>query len=183
MAMNVHCFLKVNGADVEGDSSVTSLGREGSIECVYFEQSVKTVRSAVTGQATGRRQHEPILIRKPIDRSSPLLAKALAQNSVVDAEFRFYRPNPAGDGTTQHFYTVAIKQGRIASFKDYLPPTTEPANSLIPPLEEVGMVFTAIRWTHVPGGIEHEDTWSGLAARKAVARPRAAAAPGRRKRG
>ena len=56
MAETVHCYLKASGAEIKGDSTQTSLGREGSIECVYYEQAVKTAREAGSGMATGRRQ-------------------------------------------------------------------------------------------------------------------------------
>jgi len=36
MAQTVHLFLKVNGEDVQGESSQTSEGRENSIECTFF---------------------------------------------------------------------------------------------------------------------------------------------------
>jgi type VI secretion system secreted protein Hcp len=158
MALSVHLFLKANGTDVRGNSTQTSLGREGSIECVRYEQAVTTARDAGTGMATGRRQYQPILIRKPIDRSSPLLMKALTQNEVIDATFKFFRPNPAGDGTVEQFYTVAITKGRISSVKQFVPDTMEPATSTEPPLEDVSFVFQRISWTFNDGGIVHEDS-------------------------
>jgi type VI secretion system secreted protein Hcp len=160
MAETVHLYLKANGADIKGESSQTSLGREGSIECVYYEQAVKTAREAGSGMATGRRQYEPLLLRKRIDKSSPLIAKALVENQVIEGVFKFFRPNPSGDGTTQQFYTVSIKQGRVASQKQIVPDTIVPATSTEPPLEEVTFVFHTIKWVFTDGGIEHEDTWN-----------------------
>ncbi len=106
MAETVHLFLKGNGFDIQGESTQTSIGRENSIECLSFKSSVLTVREKGTAIATGRRQHEPIVIHKRIDKSSPLLIKALCDNQVIEAEFKFYRPNPTGDGTTEQFYTM-----------------------------------------------------------------------------
>jgi type VI secretion system secreted protein Hcp len=160
MAETVHLYLKASGADIKGDSTQTSLGREGSIECVYYEQAVKTAREAGSGMATGRRQYEPLLIRKRIDKSSPLLCKALVENQVIEAKFKFFRPNPTGDGTTEQFYTVEIKQGRIASQKQIVPDTIVPATATDPALEEITFVFHTISWTYTNGGVTHEDTWS-----------------------
>ena len=159
MAETVHLYLKASGADIKGDSTQTSLGREGSIECVYYEQAVKTAREAGSGMATGRRQYEPLLIRKRIDKSSPLLCKALVENQVIEAKFKFFRPNPTGDGTTEQFYTVEIKQGRIASQKQIVPDTIVPATATDPALEEITFVFHTISWTYTNGGVTHEDTW------------------------
>ena len=160
MAETVHLYLKANGTDIKGESTQTSLGRENSIECVYFESAVRTAREASSGRATGRRQYEPIIIRKRIDKSTPLLAKALAQNEVIEATFKFFRPAPGGDGTTEQFFTVNIAEGRVSSFKMVVPDTLEPATSTAPPLEEVAFVFHTINWTYEPAGTSHEDSWS-----------------------
>jgi type VI secretion system secreted protein Hcp len=160
MAETVHLYLKANGSDIAGESTQTSLGRENSIECVYYEQGVKTAREAGSALATGRRQYEPIRVLKRIDKSTPLLAKALVENAKIDATFKFYRPNPTGDGTTEQFYTVDIKNGRIASFKQVSPNCIEPASTTDPPLEQLTMVFHTITWTYTNGGITHQDSWS-----------------------
>jgi type VI secretion system secreted protein Hcp len=110
--------------------------------------------------ATGRRQYEPVVCRKRIDKSSPLLHKAMVNNEVIDGVFKFYRPSPKGDGTTEQFYTVTIKQGRIAGLKQHNPDVFEPASATRPPMEEVSFVFHTISWTYTDGGVTHEDTWS-----------------------
>jgi type VI secretion system secreted protein Hcp len=148
MAETVHLYLKANGTDIKGESTQTSLGRQDS-----------TAREAGSGIATGRRQYEPLLIRKRLDKSSPLLAKALTENQVIDATFKFFRPNPTGDGTTEQFYTVTLKKGRIASLMQIVPDTIVPATSVDPVLEEVTFVFHTISWTYTNGGVTHEDTW------------------------
>ena len=101
MAMTVHLYLTANGTKIDGDSSILSLDRENSIECLSFEDSVRTAREASSGMASGERTYEPVRVTKRIDKSSPLLAKALCDNEVIEATFKFFRPNPAGDGTTQ----------------------------------------------------------------------------------
>lgn len=161
MAETVHLFLKASGSDIKGESSQSSLGRADSIECVYFEQAAKSAREAASGLATGRRQYDPIVIHKRIDKATPLLAKALVNNEGVEGTFKFYRPNPKGDGTTQQFFSVAIKGGRVFSQKLLVPNTLDPELVNEPPLEEVGFVFHTINWTYTDGGISHEDTWAG----------------------
>lgn len=159
MAETVHLYLKANGTDIQGDSTQTSLGRENSIECVHFEASVKTARETGSALATGRRQHEPIWIRKRIDKATPLISKALCRNEVIDGIFKFFRPNPLGDGTTEQFYTVEIKKGRVASQRHFVPDTINPASSSDPPMEEVAFVFHTIIWTYTNGGVTHQDSW------------------------
>jgi type VI secretion system secreted protein Hcp len=161
MAETVHLFLKANGADIEGESVEGSLGRENSIECLYYEQAVSTAREAASGMATGRRQYQPLLVRKRIDKSSPLILKALTENQAIEGTFRFYRPNPVGDGTTEQFYTVTIRKGRVASVKQLVPDVLDPETSNQPPQEEVTFVFSNIEWTYEQGGITHQDNGDG----------------------
>src|SRR5215510_8717103 len=66
MAETVHLFMKANGTAIDGQSTQTSLGREKSIECIYFEHVVNAARETASGIATGRRTYDPILIRKRI---------------------------------------------------------------------------------------------------------------------
>jgi type VI secretion system secreted protein Hcp len=159
MAETVHLFLKGNGFDIQGESTQTSIGRENSIECLSFKSSVLTVREKGTAIATGRRQHEPIVIHKRIDKSSPLLIKALCDNQVIEAEFKFYRPNPTGDGTTEQFYTIAFRRGRVSQIELISPDVIAPASTNAPPTEQVSFVFHTISWTYANGGVTHEDTW------------------------
>jgi len=100
------------------------------------------------------------MIRKRIDKSTPLLAKSLCRNEVIEGTFKFFRPNPTGDGTTEQFFTVVVKQGRINSQKLVNPDVIVPATATEPPLEEVSFVFHTIEWTYTNGGISHEDTWN-----------------------
>lgn len=159
MAETVHLYLKSNGEDIKGESTQTSLDREGTIECLSFVDSVRTAREKGSGLATGRRTYEPIVIRKRIDASSPLLARSLCNNEVVEGVFKFFRPAPSGDGTTEHFFTVEFAEGRLASLRRVSPDTIDPASATEPPTEECSIVFHNITWTYEPSGAMHHDNW------------------------
>lgn len=159
MALAVHAEITAAGNAIKGESSVESLDRADTIECLEFLDGVRTAREAATGVATGERSYEPIRFRKKIDCASPLLAKALCNNETVEAKFRFFRPNPAGDGTTEHFYTIELAEGRVSSIERHSPSVIDPASSNEPATEMVGLVFGKISWTYEPGGQMHTDEW------------------------
>ncbi|MGC3998841.1 MAG: type VI secretion system tube protein TssD [Anaeromyxobacter sp.] len=161
MAETIHLTLKINGNAIKGESTQNSMGRADTIECISYEQSVHSAREAATGMVTGRRQFSPLKIVKRIDKSSPLLLKALSLNEKVEGVFKFYRPNPTGDGTTEMFYTAEIKEGNIASVKQLVPTTIRPETAGEPPQEEITFVFRTITWTFSNGGVTHTDSWSG----------------------
>lgn len=160
MAMTVHLYLTANGTKIDGDSTILSLDRENSIECLSFEDSVRTAREASSGMASGERTYEPIRITKRIDKASPLLAKALCNNEVIEATYKFFRPTPSGDGTTEQHFTVEIQEGRVGSITRVSPDVIDPASANAPPCEEVTFVFGYIRWAYEVDGIEHIDHWS-----------------------
>lgn len=158
MAETVHLYLKANGTDIKGESTQTSLGRADSIECLFFQDSVRTAREKGSGLATGRRTYEPVEIIKRIDKSSPLLAKALCNNEKIDGIFKFFRPNE-DTGETEHFFTVEIEKGRLAGIKRVSPNVIDPAAGAEPPTETVTFVFHSITWTYENGGVMHRDSW------------------------
>ncbi|MGH7535527.1 MAG: type VI secretion system tube protein TssD [Gemmatimonadales bacterium] len=149
--------LKIQGTEVHGD--VALKGVEGMIECLSYEQEVATPVStaAGTGASTGRRQYQPLKITKRIDQASPLLMKALTQSQMIEGTFRFYRIGKTG--TVQQFYTVEIRQARVASIKQVNPDRLVPASATQPALEEVAFTFNTIKWSYLDGGVTFEDTW------------------------
>lgn len=159
MAETVHLELKANGNPIQGESTQHDLGRESSIECLVFRDSVRTARELGSRAAVGRRVHEPIEIVKRIDKASPLLAKALCKNERIEGTFKFFRPNPSGDGTTEQFFTIDIMDGRIDAIERHSPNAIDPAASKAPPLETVRFVYGKIRWVYMPSGAEYMDDW------------------------
>lgn len=159
MAQNIHVWVRgQNVGEVRGDSTVTSMDREGSIEAFKLEYMVKTHIEA-SGMATGERSHGPVTITKRIDQSSPILHQALCNNEELEVTIKFYRPNPIGDGTTEHFYTIRLRQGRISSIRTISPSTVDQITESLPAMEEVSFVFGRITWIYESGGIEFEDEW------------------------
>ena len=78
---------------------------------------------------------------------------------MIEGVFKFFRPNPAGDGTTEHFFTVEIKEGRVASITRVSPDVIDPASAMEPPTEQVSFVFHTITWTYESTGASHTDDW------------------------
>ena len=112
---------------------------------------------SVTGRATADRDYEPVRIVKRQDKATPLIWKALCDNAVVEALFQFYRPN--ADGVTENYYTVELKEARIATIDFSSPHSNFEGGSQASPTESVTIVFNNMKQTFNDGGIEHEDVW------------------------
>ncbi|MGH1345479.1 MAG: type VI secretion system tube protein TssD [Nannocystales bacterium] len=157
--MSLSLILSANGTVLEGESTVSSFDRGPTIECQSFCDSVRTAREGGTGQATGRHSFDPIKFTKKMDKSSPLLAKALCNNEVIEASWTFYRPNPDGDGTVQQFFRIEVKEARIASIVRTSSDAIDPASANLAPIEEISIVFHTISWEDLVNNTIHEDNW------------------------
>ena len=148
--VSVALFLEINGTKIDGENPVTSLDRENSIQVLSISNAVTTPRDAASGQLTGARQHKPITFTKRIDKSTPLLYKALTQNEqITEAQFRFYRS--AQGGGEELFYTIVLQNGYVSFVGD------AGGKSDDVPTEMVSFVFQNITWTYEPTGTTHTD--------------------------
>lgn len=159
MAQTVHLWLIIDGTDIEGESTISSLERDGSIECLSFHYGVEIPYDVETGEVTTKRQHGPVTVYKRIDKSTPLLLKALCRHETVNsAEFRFYRPDTTGGGAEEHFYTVLLSNGYIASVEQLSEDAIIGGENAPPMIEEVSFVFQEISWTYESNGATHRDS-------------------------
>ncbi|RYX83390.1 type VI secretion system tube protein Hcp [bacterium] len=147
---DVHLSLKASGVEIKGE--VIQKGRENSIECFGYEQETQA-------NPTGRRTYQPLVIRKRIDKASPLLMKALIKNENISATFKFYRTPQRGTAGSQasqeHYYTVTLSDARILSVRQVMPDTRE--SNAGATTEEVQFGFSKINWTYTVGGVSMDD--------------------------
>lgn len=164
MAQAVQAFLTANGQPINGESTQEAfcgIDMAQSIECVSWDYGVSSPTEPQTGLSAGRRSHDPIVITKRIDASSPLLFKACCQNVRIEGVFMFFRPSIDGTGDTEHFYSVEITGGRIARIKQTSPNVEEPGASTTPPMETIAITFSQIMPRYERGGACHTDSWKG----------------------
>ncbi len=159
-AETVHLTLVgKNQGWIKGESTQVSLGRENTIECVAYTQMVVMEPDPKTGAAGEVRDHFPITILKRLDKSSPLLYRAWRTGEPCTATFRFFRPNPTGDGTTQQYFTVVLRGARISGLRREVPNTFEPATSTLPVVERVSFTYGDYIEIFEDGGVEDGDMW------------------------
>ncbi len=162
MSGRVYLRLKANGQDIKGESSVSKIGDEDVsqlIECDHYSEACKTAQEAGSMTPTGTRLYEPIVIRKNVDASSPLLMRALTDTEPCEGEFLFFRPTKSS-GKQEKFFTITIGDARICAVKRYLiGDDVDVSASGKPPQEEISFVFGKITWKHETGNTEHDDMW------------------------
>lgn len=157
--MAYQTYLKLKGAkqgDIKG--SVTQKGREGLIAVIAVDHEIISPRDPATGQASGKRQHQPLVIVKELDRSSVPLRQALITNETLTAwELQFWTPSFQGDDT--QVYTIRLTNAGIASIHFAMSDTRDAQFSARAPYEEVAFAYEAIEWSWTDGGLTASDDW------------------------
>lgn len=157
MALNAYLRLKgQRSGEIKG--SVTQRGREGKIMVIAVSHSVVSPREAGSGQATGRRMHKPLVITKELDKSSPLLYKAFADNELL-TEFELQFWQPSATGTEKQHYTIRLTNAQIAAIDFRMLNNKHPDLASYAEYEEVAFTYQKITWTWNDGGITADDVW------------------------
>ena len=146
--VNWGALLFVEGS-VSGpiEGSVSEQGVEGGMAVIGMSHGVSTERDAASGLPTGKRQHKPVSITKPIDKATPLLFNALVNNeALTSVEIQFFRDGR--DGKDGVYYTIELENASIASME-----------TALPNYEEVSFTYQKIIVTWEEGGITAEDDW------------------------
>jgi type VI secretion system secreted protein Hcp len=154
-------YLTVTGktqGQIKG--AVTQKGRENTILVHSFDVEVSVPFDPASGQATGKRQHQPIVILKDVDLASPRLWSALVTNeSLVTCVLDFWVPAATPAGTDTKVYTVSLTNALITSIHEFMADDEPPADTDQPMQEEVAFTYQKIQWTWTDGGITATDDW------------------------
>jgi type VI secretion system Hcp family effector len=87
-------------------------GIEGEIEVQSFSWGVSSPRDVATGQSSGKRQYQPLIIRKRIDKSTPLLFRMSGDSKQYIGTVTIVKR--ATEGTPE--YKVTFQDVFISSF-------------------------------------------------------------------
>ncbi len=156
MARPIYLFLKSNNVPINGESEVTSMDRADAIECFYYESGISSDRNGGSASAVGKHVKTNIVIRKRLDKATGLLSKALCTDEKIDGVFKFYRTKRGGDGKVEMFFTIEMKDARIATQEILIANASSDATGH-PPMEMLTFATPWIEWKFVDGGVGHID--------------------------
>lgn len=155
----LNAYLRLWG-EKQGEirGGVTQAGRENSIMVIAYSHDLSSPRDASSGMPTGKRQHEPLRITKEIDKSTPLLMNAWADNErMTRFELRFWEPSASG--IERQYYTIILHNARIISIRQEMLNNKYPENMSHKEREHITFVYDAIERIFEDGGIVSEDRW------------------------
>ncbi len=99
--------------------------------------------------------HQCLTFVKPLDKSSPLLGKAICENEVLDCEFSFYRTNPSG--LNECYYLLKLLNARISSIHLQVPRVIDDSKGQ--PEEIIELSYESINWEHHIAGTSAYSLW------------------------
>lgn len=154
-------YVTIEGTK-QGKFRGESMRRSGDnkMSGVRFQYEVKAPRDIATGQASGKRQHGPIIITKPWGIVSPQLFQALVTNEVLKSVFiEFMRTSP--EGARYQYQTIKLTNATISSIRQYAN-VANPGEPVNPgELEDIAFTFQKIEITNQDGKTMAMDNLGG----------------------
>ncbi|WP_445494916.1 type VI secretion system tube protein TssD [Photorhabdus sp. SF281] len=89
--------------------------------------------------------HHPVMIIKPIDKSSPLLAQCFSENEELECLFELYRTSPTGG--LEKYYSIRLGHAFISSIKSNYPHSKD--NNSGTPQEVICFTYKNITWNNL----------------------------------
>lgn len=135
-----------------GCCSLDSIGNKAQIahldQIMVYEMEHKLTR-------INNINHQMLTIKKPIDKSSPLLSKAITDNEILACEFPIYRTNRFG--INELFYIIKLTEALICEIKLSIPHVINDNQGQAE--ETVSFVYEAISWEHCTAGTSSYSLW------------------------
>lgn len=143
---------EMQGLISAGCSSLDSIGNKAQL--THCDQiMVMGLSHGLTRQQNVN--HQMLTIIKPVDKSSPLLGKAISENECLSCDFSFYRTSRTG--MNECYYHLKLINARISSIHLHVPHTIDDSEGQ--PEESVEFTYESIIWEHCTAGTSAYSLW------------------------
>lgn len=155
----------VQGLMTEGAASQESVGCNENIfdhdeQAIVkaFSHNVMIAKNATTGQPSGQRVHNPVVITKMLDKSSPLFFNALTTGETLkNVEVKWYRTSNSAN--LEHYYTIVLEDALITNIDLDVESLAASTENQPTPLEKVSFSYRKISVRHETASTSGEDDW------------------------
>jgi type VI secretion system Hcp family effector len=131
----------------------------GRLVASRFEQRVASPRDTAAGGRGGKRTHEAIVIRRPVDAATPQFLHAACTGEELRSVLCEF-PHRPGDGEEEIAFTVKLLGAVVSAHHLVSAEALDTAGvggcGLI---EEISFAFQRIEWAHCPGKTMAADAW------------------------
>lgn len=129
-----------------GASGANARAAGEAIRIVAFENEVIAPRDAASGLPTGKRQHKPLTVTKPIDKASPMLYNALLTGETIPS-IELAAGNPAA--RSGGYLKIRLENVKVAGITARSGGAGASDDRL--PMEEIALSYGKITWTWADG--------------------------------
>ena len=166
--MPTPAYLHIEGENqgliTEGANSMASMGNRYQEEHVdeitvqAFDHCITVPRDPQSGQPSGQRVHEALVITKIFAQTSPKLFAALTSGERLPTmKLKWYRTSMTGQ--QEHYFTHEIIDAMIVDIKTIMPNAQDPEMAHFTHSEEISFTYRKITWTHEVAGTSGSDDW------------------------
>lgn len=154
--MSTSAYLLIKGSksgfissDVASEASIGTDYRTGLVDQILiqnFSHQIIVPRDAQTALPTARPAvHKPLMIRKMVDKSSPLIMGALNTSEKLSTfELVWYRKSPE-TGLDEPYYSIALEEAMVVDVQTI----NDPKSDNFSHVEDVYFAYQKITWTHL----------------------------------
>ncbi|MGI0119430.1 Hcp family type VI secretion system effector [Zooshikella sp. RANM57] len=136
-------------------------GHEDQILVEAFRHDIVLPRDPQSGQPTGQRVHQPMVITKVFDKCSPLLYNSLTSGErLITCKIDWYRTSASG--TQELYFTIELEDAIVVAINASMPNCQDPNSAYFTHLEDVHFTYRKITWTHEVCGTSGHDDWRVL---------------------
>lgn len=142
----------------ESIGNIYQEGHEDESLVRSYIHDIDVPRNTTTGKPTGQRTHNPLIVTKMVDKSSPLLYNALVNGETLKkVELKWYRTSYAGK--PEHFYTMLLEDAVITNVTAGMESQGLSLNNDVAPYEKVAFSYRKVSWRHETASTSGEDDW------------------------
>lgn len=143
----------VKSGDFKGDVVNGKVGAN-LINVLAYQYALTSPRDPATGQASGKRQHHPVVITHELGPSSPQFFQSTATNeTLTKVVINFFKTQ--ANGKEVNFYRVTLMNATIAELKQYTSGDTV--------LEDISFTFQKIEQDDLLANTSAFDDWASAA--------------------
>ncbi len=132
---------------------------QGKIPGIAFHYNVRSPRDVASGQASGKRTHQPVTFVKEWGPSSPQFFQALCTNeSLKSVLFEFVKTDPNGEEYVYH--TIKLVNASVSEIDQHLDRGAKQDQSHdVHELERISLTFQRIEIENKDGKTMAVDDW------------------------
>jgi type VI secretion system secreted protein Hcp len=148
-------YVSVTGS-IQGPfkGEVFTKGLEGKFAGLGFDYELVSPRDPASGQASGKRHHKPVRIKKLYGPTSVQFYTALTKNEPLVVVMDFMATDPSGIMVLDH--TIKLTNASVASLRMHSDKEASPA---VPPTDVIELVFQQIEITDHRSKQRVGDAW------------------------